>query len=294
MKKILAVAAIFLGSMIQTRACDICGCGVSNYNPYLFPHLSKAYVGLSYYYRQYHTTAADGSINKEFYNSLLLTGQFTIGKRLQLVGMVPYQFNHLSAINGTKHLNGVGDITLVANYQVWERKSKGQRHTLTGGLGVKLPTGKYTPVTITEKEQQNFQIGTGSVDYLLNAAYRFSVKNWVFAGTSNYKYNTANSDDFRYGDVWTNGVTAIYRNDFENISLLPYLSFTGEHYMKDANKHILQDHSGGNVFLAGAGLDVNTRKIAVGMNCQVPVSQNISKGEILAKPRISAHFSFIF
>jgi hypothetical protein len=63
--------------------------------------------------------------------------------------------------------------------------------------------------------------------------------------------------------------------------------------MSDANKRVLQSYSRGNILLAGGGLDVNTRKIAVGLNYQASISQNIARGEIQAKPRLSAHVSFI-
>jgi hypothetical protein len=131
------------------------------------------------------------------------------------------------------------------------------------------------------------------VDYILNTVYRYSVKKWVFACASSYKYNTQNSDDFRYGDTWTNAVTAIYRNDHKNFSLLPSISLTQEHFMRDADKHKLQDHSGGNAILAGAGVDMNTRKVALGLNYQLPLTQELSNGEIDVKQRLSAHLSFV-
>jgi hypothetical protein len=115
----------------QVRACDICGCSVSNYNPQLFPHLSKAYIGLSFYNRAYDRLTSYGSINKELYNSLLLTGQYSIGKRIQVLGIMPYQFNHLSSEKGSKREDGIGDITLLGNVSIWGRKTKAIQHFLT-------------------------------------------------------------------------------------------------------------------------------------------------------------------
>src|SRR5690242_14456097 len=54
-----------------TKACDICGCGVGNFNPYMFPHLVQRFVSIGYNYRTYETKAHDdfgnAMFNKEYY-----------------------------------------------------------------------------------------------------------------------------------------------------------------------------------------------------------------------------------
>jgi hypothetical protein len=43
----------------------------------------------------------------------------------------------------------------------------------------------------------------------------------------------------------------------------------------------------------GGGIDINTKKVAVGFNYQFATAQNLSKGEVIAKPRLTAHISFV-
>jgi hypothetical protein len=292
-KNFMVALCVFLLLSKTSAACDICGGGVSNMNPYLFPHLSKPYFGISYFRHLYHTRTEEGTMNQEAYNALLFTAQYGVGKHIQLSAALPYQFNQLYTARGTRNISGLGDVSLFGSYKLWEHMTTTIRQTVTLGAGIKLPAGKYTPVGKSDTEEQNFQLGTGSVDYLLNATYRIALPKWVFAATTAYKYNNQNSDGYRFGDVWTSGLTAVYRKEGENLSLLPYVTLSEEHFMRDADQHILQNHSGGDVLLGGLGLDINTRKVAFGVNYQAPVSHNIAQGDIAAGSRFSARFSFM-
>ncbi|TCZ66521.1 transporter [Flaviaesturariibacter aridisoli] len=295
MKKIF-VAVLLLCSLfsVPARACDICGCGVSNYNPFLFPHLSKSYISLSYLHRVYHTRSDEGSLGTERYNSFILSGQYKLGKKLQFMAMLPLQENSLRNDAGSRRASGPGDITLLGQYRVWDKLTKKLRQTLLVGGGVKLATGRYVPASSGKADDQNFQLGTGSTDYLLSGSYRLSYRKWVFGASSSYKYNTQNRDGFRFGDVWNAGLLAVYRKDWDKLSLLPYVQVTHEAQLQDADNHVLQAHSGGTVFYAGGGLDLNTKRFTIGLNYQFAADQSLAGGQIQAGPRVAAHASFAF
>src|SRR4051794_37712259 len=124
MKKFFIALLLLGSSFAQTKACDICGCGVSNYNPFLFPHLSRNYVSISYIHRLYHMHPDDGMDGNEFYNTVLIAGQYSLGRKLQFVAMVPYQVNQLMNDNGTKKVSGLGDASLLVNYTLWNKTTK--------------------------------------------------------------------------------------------------------------------------------------------------------------------------
>src|SRR5215469_5241567 len=111
MKRIL-VALIALIIFSSAQACDVCGCGVGNFNPYMFPHLVQKYVSIGYTYRYYKTNAHDdmgmAMLNKEYYNTLSLAGQFTIRNKIQLMGYLPFQINTQQGPEGNKSLNRLG------------------------------------------------------------------------------------------------------------------------------------------------------------------------------------------
>ena len=183
----------------------------------------------------------------------------------------------------------MGDATLLATYKVWDKPFGLVRHTVMGGAGVKLPTGNYKPAKDGSLDDQNFQLGTGSTDYLVNASYRIGYRKWILSTMASYKYNTTNKDGYRYGDMLTTGATLIYRKDWDGFSVAPYLQVSNDHQLQDADQHILQDHSGGQVLYTGGGIDMNTRKMAFGFNYQWAPSQNLAEGHILVKPKLSVH-----
>jgi hypothetical protein len=292
MKRLFIVCSVLFLSSGKLLACDICGCGVSNYNPFLFPHLSRSYLGLSWYHRLYQTHSDNGVTGKESYHSILISGQYSPLKNLQLVALLPYQVNKLNSDKGVKNISGLGDVSFIANWRLLDKAGEKFRQAIIAGGGVKLPTGKYNSSKSETINDQNFQLGSGSLDYLLNASYQLSYGKWVLSTASSYKYNTANKDGYRFGDVLTNGVTLVYRKDLAEISIVPYLQVINETQMKDANRHILQDHSGGNVLYTGGGIDINTKSFTVGANYQFAAKQNLAEGQINVKPRFVFHLSF--
>jgi len=293
MKRIFVLVLALAGACSTALACDVCGYGVANYNPFLFPHLTRSFVSLSYQHRLYRMRDDDGMLSRESYNSMLLSAQYGLSKKLQVIALIPYQMNKLAGEMENQKRNGLGDVSLLANYRVLYAQTGLVRHTLLGGVGVKLPTGNYQAAKTTALDDQNFQLGTGSTDYLANASYRVGYRKWIVSTAASYKYNSTNKDGYRYGDMLTTGATLIYRKDLDGLSIAPYVQVSNDHQMQDADKHILQEHSGGHVLYAGGGVDMNTRKLAFGLNYQQAASQNLAEGQIIVKPKLSAHISIV-
>ena len=78
----------------------------------------------------------------------------------------------------------------------------------------------------------------------------------------------------------------------ENFSIAPYVQLINETHYRDADNHVLQNHSGGDILYTGGGVDVSVKRMTIGINGQVAANQNLLQGELQAKPRFSARLSF--
>lgn len=281
---------LFAALLQQARACDICG-GVNHLNPYMFPHLSKSYVSFAYLRSLYYSTE-DGTNSKLTNNTLLLSGQYTVNSKLQLMAFIPYHFNRSEVGVSSGNLQGLGDVTLLANYNVLRLQTAALTHSVSLGAGVKLPTGNYQTENISSPNSEDLKLGSGSLDYLLNGAYRVSAGNVTVSAVGSYKYTTPNNSGYRYGDVLTTGASAVYVINQKNLALTPYVQVMNEKHYRDADHHVLDKETGGHVLYTGGGLDVSTTKLTVGVNYQFAAKQNLVQGALTAKPKFSARISF--
>src|SRR5690554_4646258 len=160
-----------------SRACDVCGCANSGSYFGLMPQSHKSIIGVRYNYLNF-DTHPDNKIlaTKERFNVAELYGRFFPVKRVQVMAFVPYRFDEQVTSAITKRNSGLGDITALASYNVFNSLMDGESggdltHSLMVGGGIKLPTGKFSfdendPLQVANA---NFQLGTGSTDFILNA-----------------------------------------------------------------------------------------------------------------------------
>jgi hypothetical protein len=290
---------------LSSRACDICGCGVGNFNPYLFPHLSKNFVNFSYQYRYYKTHFVENGEemnNRERYNTFSLTGQYSPFKNLQLMTVLPFQVNRQSGPEGNKSLNRLGDIVFLANYKLLDKitgKEKNMlRQTLLAGAGIKLATGDYHFDEANESHvgNSNFQAGTGSTDYLLNTYYSIRYRKISVSTGFTYKMNTENKLGYRFGNRLLNVTQLKYIKDIKNFSIIPSVGISFEKMQGDKQDGVKVDRSrtGGYNTQLLLGADFNTAKWAMGVNYTASVKQNLAAGQIDARPGVNIHLSYSF
>jgi hypothetical protein len=304
MKNILITILLF-SLFSSSKACDICGCGVGNFNPYMFPHLSKNFVNFSYQYRYYRTHFYENGEemnNREHYNTFSLAGQFSPFKNLQLMTVIPFQSNRQSGPEGDKSLNGFGDIVFLANYKLIDQisgKEKNMlRQTLLAGAGIKLATGDYhfDENNGNHVGNSNFQAGTGSTDYLLNTYYSLRYRKFGFSTGITYKMNTENKSGYRFGNRLLNVTQVKYIKDIKAFSIIPSIGIMFEKMQEDKQDGIKVDGSrtGGYNTQVLVGADFNTAKWALGVSYAASIKQNLAAGQIDARPGINVHLSYSF
>src|SRR6476659_4700501 len=144
MKRAVLFAALCF-SLLQTFACDICGCSSGNYFIGLLPQFRKHFIGTRYTFRSYtsHVAGDASQFSHDFYQTVELWGGMNVGRKWQVMAFVPYNINKQNSDDGLNHSSGLGDITVIGNYKLLDTRTGTKKgdwlsQQLFIGGGVKL------------------------------------------------------------------------------------------------------------------------------------------------------------
>lgn len=292
----------FILTTAQSQACDICGCANSGAYFGLLPQSHKSVIGLRY--QRLHFVTHGGSKvlrTEEHFNVGEVYTRFFPVKRVQVMAFVPYRIDKQVTSADVKKQNGLGDMTVLANYNLFNTFMDGENartfnHTLLIGGGVKLPTGnfKFDENNALEVANANFQLGTGSTDFILSAFYTINKDQWGLSTNISRKFNTKNSQDYRFGNQFY-GTVDLYRSfEVGKLSITPSVGVYGEHAAHGVQKGEVLDITGGKLLNATAGVTFFTNKWTLGITGQKPVAQKSASGHVIAKERVLVQLGFLF
>ncbi len=305
MKKYLISLILISALPLLSAACDICGCGVGNNYIGILPDFHKHIFGLRYRYNSIYSHIGAGGVttyltSKEQYNTVEAWGGWNLTDKFRILASVPYSFNKRTNEGTARSKEGLGDITLSGYYQLLNtRHTAGSKllvQNLWIGGGVKLPTGKYNPKDkSTGTENTNlFQLGTGSTDFIVSTMYDVRLQDAGLNVSANYKINTANKEDYLYGNKLNVNTQAYYKiNIKKKLTIAPNAGVQYETAQSDTDNKFDVAISGGDLLLGTAGIETNVKKIAIGANWQTPLSQSLANGFVKANNRMMVHLSFM-
>ncbi|MDB5199036.1 MAG: hypothetical protein JWO92_999 [Chitinophagaceae bacterium] len=299
MKRFFLTVFTFL-IIFSASACEICGCGVGNFYLGLLPHFNSKFFGVRYQYTHYHTQLASDAtqFSNDYYKTVELWGGINIGSKLQLLAFVPYHINKQFTDDGIKTQNGIGDVSLLLNYNLLHSRNAGKRlveHQLWIGGGVKLPTGKNNIDVndpLVNPGDVNSQTGSGSTDILLNASYDVSINKFGLNTSVNYKINTDNKTGYQFGNRFTANTFAYYKLRAMGLGIAPNVGLLYENAAINKLSKAAVVQTGGNLTSVAGGIEMNFNKIALGANVQLPVAQNFAEGQTQAKVKGLVHLTF--
>jgi hypothetical protein len=286
-------------SLNKLSACEICGCSTGNFYLGLLPKFNNKFIGVRYRSMNYRTLLKQDptQFSNDYYSTIEIWSGWNLGKKWQVMAFVPFQMNRQITDDGNNTNSGLGDITLLTNYNIWNRRASIVSHQLWIGGGVKLPTGQYKvsfDPTALNLGQPNGQIGTGSVDYLLSINHNASYMNWGLSTSVNYKVNTANTDQFKFGNRATANMLVYYRVTHNSFNVAPTIG--GFFEQSNSNSYQSSDIllTGGHALFATTGLEMSYSRIAFGISLQAPLAQNYSDHQTTAQTRGLTHLTFTF
>ncbi|HEX6224511.1 MAG TPA: hypothetical protein VFZ52_08875 [Chryseolinea sp.] len=300
MKKLIILLIIQMTFLTSSDACSVCGCGVGSYHYGILPQFRKNFVGLRYRHSSYVSTLDDSHAEKysyETFQTAEVWGRFYPTKKLQAFVFIPFNFNDRTEGTGITKLRGLGDIVISANYNVintYDSSNSRLQHNLLVGGGLKLPTGEFRALENGLTVNQNFQLGTGSLDFLFNLIYTIRLKNAGLNTELSYSVNTTNADKYKFGNATRTALTAFYVFRAGAFTIMPNGGLSTEFF--EDNKQFGESFpdTGGWAFFCTAGAEIYYRNLAVGLSYARPGQQQLFSGKVEANSRLNAHVTIMF
>jgi len=300
MRKFICATTIALLLSISANACEICGCGLGSYYIGMMPQFSHKFIGLRYQYRRFHTVMADDAsqFSNDYYKTTELWAGWNIGKKWQLIAILPYNIVHQVSDDGVTNNQGIGDIAVMANYKLFDlnstRNGRAFAQQLWFGAGIKVPTGKFN-VDATDPALvavANTQTGSASTDFMLNAMYNVRINKLGINTSASYKINTSNRDKYSFGNKFSAGSMVYYAAKKGAVGIMPNMGLMFENTASNSLQKVTVAQTGGHLFSASAGLELSYKKLTVGASVQLPLSQNFSNGQTELKSKGMLHVTF--
>lgn len=299
-QRIVVIILLILPSVVA-KACDGCGCSISQAYFGLTPNTNGHYIGIWWQHQHYKILPdhlfPERGYGSDLFNSVEIRSRFELGNRVQLSAILPVALHQRKRQNGTTPLQGLGDAVLLASYELFDNSDSIQldwRHRLSAGAGVKLPSGEYRELVDDTESNPAYQTGSGSWDVIFNLAYTLR---WRDAGLhieGTYRHNTANQNDYRFGNR-TDVSASIYQLlQAGTTQLMPTLGLHFEHSEWNENKGYFLTDTGGQALLANVGLETYWQQFNLGASYSHPLQQKWNNDWIDAQERFSLHLNYFF
>ncbi len=293
---VLFIVAISFASL-PAKACDVCGCSLGGNYFGILPQFNKNFVGLRwsqskfYAHINHNSQYLDEEYSNDTYMKAEVWGRFYINKRFQVFAFVPYAYNKMEGTEQNITSHGLSDITLLGNYLIFntgENNTTKFKHTLMGGVGIKLPTGKNNLKESGVLVNPNFQMGTGSTDFLISSVYTLRYQKVGLNTEAGCKLNTRNAENYLFGNQFHASTQFFFWQNVKSFSFLPNTGLYYEQAIMHKDDEIIQINTGGEALLLAVGLETYFKNFTIGVNYKRPILQNYNSdalAEIQSKDR---------
>lgn len=295
MKYILSYL-VFSFLTFTANACDVCGCQMGGMSLGIMPQKSSNFVGLNYNYAHFkaainhNSTYFDDEYSNDSYQSVDLVGKFNINKLLWAYAVLPYGYNIMDGSHQSAQTNGLKDPLVMGFVKIIDVQpdsaNKNWHHLLNIGVGLKAPLGEFnlrdtSNLSFGETTQiinPNFQLGSGSWDYLAALSYKVKYKKIGLASEQIFKYNTINTNNYRFGNQYNTSLNVFSWWFNKGYSFLP---FAGVYYEwadvhREFERQSSVSNSGGNAWFLNLGGKVIYNNWGLNITAQAPIQQNFS------------------
>ena len=273
--------------------CDVCGCAAGSGSSGFESLLDPQFIGIKYFgqhYRAKENMFVNDLTQDQYFNTFSIWGKIPITKKISLYGSLPYHFNEKKTLNGDISISGVGDANVMGIYQILN--SQNTYHQLNGGVGVKIPLGKFDEKGVSGVNP-SFQLGTGSWDYQFVLNYQFQKNLFALMLNTDYTIKTDNKKHYQFGNQWNYAATGfhrIWRN--ENSVFSGKIGLQGEVFTSNKQFSEKLPETSGNAFYGKVGFEASYKKWSLGTELMLPIHSDLASGDIEGKYRIGIFLNF--
>ncbi len=286
--KYIGIILLLLVTSNVKAGCDMCSMYLG-----LHPNQTKNSISLRYRFSLYESATAHNhnggthssitGIEWRTFQTLETWAQFRIGKKIQLLGMIPYAMNSIE----NKGLvldafNSLGDIQGLVRYQIYRSDAEDHKyvHRVIVGIGVKAPTGKYDiksdegtsyPISL----DPHIQTGTGSWDVIYNIGYLLKYKKWGLNEEVLFKQNGKNSNEYHFANRLSSTTSVYYNYEKNDFNLMPSIGYLFEYAGMDKSENIDQTNTNGSAHYIVPGVDLYYKKFNWNLSFQKAFVENL-------------------
>ncbi|PWL31723.1 hypothetical protein [uncultured Roseivirga sp.] len=283
-RRIILVALIAVLSIPKTWACDVCGCSLSGLYFGYVSMQNRHFIGLKYSSASFKAYIDNDDYyfqdeySNDTYQRFDLTGKYRFSPRFEVRYVVPYIINNMEGSHQNVRSSGLGDPMIVGYYSIFNtgENIEGIVHSLNVGAGLKLPVGEFEKTDDGEIINRNFQLGSGSLDYILSANYMVRFGKYGANVESSYKINSANSMNYEFGNQ-ANVALNVYRYlETASFSVLPFVGAFYEQGDYHYNEGIREANTGGKAIMATLGAQIFVNRLTLNAQYQTPIKQTFN------------------
>lgn len=282
MRQLILLLLIILFTNFSLKACDICGCGISSMPGGILPRINQQILGLSYSYTQFKHQLVDESLSAngsrvmhDFQHKADLLLRINPNRRSQVLFQLPYSINYRIEDMGSSRIDGIGDIGMQYHYHLIDPVNwidKKYKLTLLGGLGIKMPTGKYQQRDMHRQMIPNgFQVGSGSWALSAHINSIIASKKQGLHLELQGQVSTTNELQYKRGNFYTAGVNYFRNLSLKKGTLILSLGLQYELFDKDLEYRVPENSTGGQFVQTQLRIDYLSKKMNLGIFCAIPV-----------------------
>ncbi|MCA6066790.1 transporter [Chryseobacterium sp. RG1] len=268
--------------------CDACGCAAGNGSSGFESLLNPQFVGIKYFAQHYKAKEnlfVKDLTQDQYFNTIQLWGKIPLTKKLNVYASLPFHFHEKKTLQGDINISGIGDLNLMGIYQFLN--SKENIHQLNGGVGVKVPFGKFDEKGISGVNP-SFQLGTGSWDYQMVLNYKFQKNKVAVLLNTDYTVKTENKKYYRFGNQWNYAATGFYQFFGNDIMIFSgKAGLQGEVYDRNKQFDEVLPNTAGSALYGKLGFEASYKKFSLGSELMLPAYSHLAGGDIEAKSRFS-------